>query len=172
MARRSVGFVAITLLALGLFVAPGLAQDGPGRGHGPPEGDEEICDERHNNLRSKADPIELDEGDVVAKTSDPAQDNFDEEFVFWRVDHGKEYDRAVYRESARLGPDNFCLTGSEVGAFWFGVSAPDEDGVQHEIDHQGQATLYFEVDDGEWLSLTAQFDGQGNLRDVNGVEPE
>lgn len=170
--RRTVTIASAALLIFGFVAAPGLAQDHPGT---PPTGDpEDICNEPHNNLRSKAEEIDLDEGDVVEKTSDPDAPNFEEEFTFWRVDHGVAYDESVYREPARVGPKNFCLGGFAGGSFWFGVSAPDADGIQHKIDHKGGVDLYLQPDAGDndtWMSLRVQFDGRGNLLHVNGVEP-
>lgn len=125
-----------------------------------------------NSRRHEAEPVELESGDVVELVSDPGAGNFDEEFTYWRVDHGVAYDESEYREPARTGPDVFELDGSDVGSFWFGVSAPDEDGIQHEFDHKGQVALYMkESETGEWKSLKAQFDGKGDLLHVNGIEP-
>lgn len=165
MARRLRVVMAAMMAALALFAGPAVAQDNPGRAYGPPEGDEPICDERHNNLSSQADPIELEDGDVEEKT---ATNDDGEEVTFWVVHHGVEYQRAVYREPARLGPDNFCLGGSDVGSFWFGIAGPD----LTRIEHQGQVRLYFEDANGDWHSLRAQFDGRGQLLHVNGVEPQ
>lgn len=133
---------------------------------------------KDNHRRSEAELVDLDPGDVVEKTSDPSQSNFDEQFTFWRVNHGIDYDESEYREPARTGPEVFHGGGSSVGANWFGVSAPDEDGIQHPIDHKGEAAWYLGVDtddDGEadeWYELRAQFNGKNELLNVNGVEPQ
>lgn len=162
--RFGVFFVAVVFafVASVMAVAPVGANNGNGN-----------ASEKGNSLRAVAEPVELEEGDVEVKTSDPSASNFDEEFTYYVMRHGVEYDRAVYREPARLGGENFDLTGSDVGSFWFGVSAP-EDGVQHKIDHQGQVSLYFVVEnegEDEVRSLKVQFNGQGELLHANGVEP-
>lgn len=126
-----------------------------------------------NSRRRQAEPVELEPGDVVAIRSDQSQDNFDKEFTYWRVDHGVEFTESEYREPARTGPDVFHLDASDVESFWFGVSAPDGDGIQHEVNHKGQVAFYMkERGSDDWKSLKAQFDGRGDLLHVNGVEPE
>lgn len=165
MTRRMLVVWASMLGVLALLTGPAISQDGPGQGHGPPpEGDEGVCDERHNNLRSQADPIELDDGDVEEMTG--TDDG--EAITYWVVRHDVEHERAVYREPARLGPDNFCLADSDTDSFWFGIAGPD----LTPIEHKGQTALYFEDESGDWHSLKVQFDGRGQLRHVNGVEPE
>lgn len=162
--RKPFVLLAGLLLAVGMLGSAALAdEDGEDRpddrGLAPPEEREDICDERHNNLNQEAEPIDLSDGDVEEHTVD--------DVTFWVVRHGVEYDRAVYREPARLGSDNFCFPGSDTGSFWFGIAGPD----LTPIHHKGQASLYFETDPGEWQSLTAQFE-DGDLIHVNGVEPE
>ncbi len=164
--RFGVFFVAVVFafVASVMAIAPVGANNGNGNGN---------ASEKGNSLHAVAEPVELEEGDVEVKTSDPNASNFEEEFTYYVVRHGVEYDRAVYREPARLGGENFDLTGSDVGSFWFGVSAP-EDGVQHKIDHQGQVSLYFIVEnegEDEVKSLKVQFNGQGKLLHANSVEP-
>lgn len=121
-----------------------------------------------NVLTLLAEPVELDEGDVEVKTADSSEANFENDFTYYVVHHDQEYESAIYREPARLGGENVELSGSTVGSFWLGVSAPDENGIQSEINHQGMVTLYMETEDG-WKSLEAQFDGEGELQSVNGV---
>ncbi|SNR31578.1 hypothetical protein SAMN06265360_1021 [Haloechinothrix alba] len=167
--RRIVLAGGATILALGVMAGPAVASgDGQGMSQGP-----DACDSQHNNLRGQADPVELEPGDVVTRTSDPEQDNFEAEFDFYRVDHGlTDFDETVYREPVRLGPDNYCLGASSgTGSFWFGVTAPDGDGIQHKIDHKGKIWLYFDAEGG-WKSLELQFDGKGQLRHANGVAPQ
>lgn len=66
----------------------------------------------------------------------------------------------------------YTLGGFSGGSFWFGVTRPDSDGIQHEIEHKGQVALYMrDSTTGDWRSLKAQFDGQNELLHVNGVEP-
>lgn len=133
--------------------------------------DPPICDSKHNNLRGKATQIDINRDDIHVKKSDPDQDNFDEKFTYYRVDHDQgPFSQLVYREPARLGPENHCLGSGSYDSFWFGVSAPGDDGIQHEITHEGKVSLYFQETDGDWKSLIAQFDGKGNLLRVNGVK--
>lgn len=127
---------------------------------------------RDNRRRRDAEPLE---GITVeAETSDPEADNFAEEFTYYvvRFPEGFEYDESEYREPARTGPDVYDLGGSDSGAFWFGVSGPDEDGIQHEIDHRGQVALFLrDAETGDWYEVRAQFDGHGDLVHVNGASP-
>lgn len=151
-------------LALGMMAGPSLADQSDGQGE-PDRADS------GNSLSSESEPLRVIE--VLEQTSDPSQGNFEEEFTFYKVTYQEvSYDTWVYREPARLGGDNFVLEGLDAtsNSFWYGVSAPDENGIQHEIVHQGQAIQYFDTSDG-WESLTAQFDN-GELLDVNGVEPQ
>lgn len=131
-----------------------------------------LANNNSNQRRSEANLVDLSPGDVVEQTSDPDASNFEEEFPFWRVDHGITYDTAKYREPVRTGPGVVELGGSS-GSYWFGVSAPDSEGIQHRIVHTGQTSLYLkESDTDEWKELRLQFDGQGNLLNVNGVSPQ
>lgn len=123
-----------------------------------------------NRRRNEAELVELSPGDIEVQTSDPDASNFEEEFTYYVVRFGFEYDEAEYREPARTGPEVFGLGGSGAGAFWFGVSAPDGDGIQHEVQHRGQVSLYLRVGD-EWREIRAQFNGRGELVNVNGVRP-
>lgn len=126
-----------------------------------------------NRRRRDSEQLDLEEGDLVAEVADPDADNFEEEFTYWVVDLGIEYDASNYRAPARLGPENHETGGSDVERYWFGVSAPDENGIQHEIDHRGQEVLYIrEAETADWYEIRAQFDGRGNLRNVNGIKPE
>lgn len=132
-----------------------------------------LADHNDNSRRHEAEPVDLEPGDDVERTSDPSQSNFEEEFTFWRVDHGVEFTESEYPEPARTGPDVFHLGASSTGSFWFGVSAPDQNGIQHEINHTGQVAFYMlEAGTDEWTSLKAQFTGTGDLLHVNGVAPQ
>lgn len=128
--------------------------------------------DRGNWIRGQSELVTVNS--VEEKTSDPSAPNFEEEFTYWKVTFETQtYDTWVYREPGRLGGGNFVLKdldGATQSAFWYGVTAPDSDGIQHEIEHVGQAIQYFETDDG-WMELTAKF-SNGQLREVNGVEPE
>lgn len=162
--RSGVFLVALAFAFTGLFAgfAPVGAQNGNGQGASP---------DRSNSLRSVAEPVEVNS--IEKNTSDKTDENFDEEFTFYKVTFEETaYDKWVYREAARLGGDNFVADDPDTSsAFWYGVSAPDGNGVQHEINHKGQVTQYFVTDDGV-KSLTAQFNGQGELLHVNGVSPQ
>ncbi len=156
---RTIAIAALTaVLAMSLFAGAAIAKQ-PDKA------------ERGNSLRSEATLIDLEEGDVEIQVSDESAANFDEEFTYYVVRGLPEYDRAIYREPARLGGQNVELGGWDGGSFWFGVTAPDENGIQHPIEHKGQVSLYLEVD-GEWQWLKVQFNGKGELLSVNGVEPE
>lgn len=159
-----------------LRVAGGLAGLGavgvtPVAAQGPPAHPPGRTNDRGNWPRGEAEELAVSE--VLARTADPAADNFEEAFTFYRVTFEPvTYDTWVYREPSRLGGGNFVadeLGGVTSSRFWHGVSAPDEDGIQHEIVHTGPADQYFETDDG-WRSLVARF-ADGELLEVNGVEP-
>lgn len=128
--------------------------------------------DRGNWIRGQSELVDV--VSVEEKTSDPSQDNFDEEFTFWKVTFAQQtFGTWVYREPDRLGGGNFVLDPEDdldSDSFWYGVSAPDNKGVQHEIVHDGQAIQYFDTDEG-WTELTAQFD-DGELQHVNGETPE
>lgn len=120
--------------------------------------------------RRRSDAKQLDDITVEAEDSDSSASNFEEEFTYYVVRFPGEYNFEEYREPARTGPDVFGLGGSG-DAFWFGVTAPDGEDIQHEIKHKGQAVLYLTDEDGDRYEIRAQFDGQGNLVHVNGVSP-
>lgn len=129
---------------------------------------------RGNSKRSAAMPVEVTS--VTAETADPEADNFEEEFTFYtvRFEDVSDVTEYTYREPARLGGNGDVTVGAtgSFDSFWFGVSGPGADGVQNEIVHKGQVSIYYETDDGDVRSLVAQFDGNGELRSVNGVTPE
>ena len=150
--------VFVVILAMGMLAGTAMAGKGAGNS---------------NSLRAQATPVELDPGDVEILESDTDADNFEEEFTYYVVRHGIEYEEASYRGPARLGPENHVLGGSDAGSFWFGVSAPDpEDGIQSEIVHKGQENLYMKDSNGDWHSLKVQFNGKGELLHVNGEAPQ
>lgn len=126
---------------------------------------------RSNILAMTSEPVELEEGDVEVQTASEGDANFESNFEYYKVDHGVDYDKAIYREPARLGGDNVELSGDASGSFLFGVSGPNDEGIQSEVNHQGKTMLYLNTDDG-WKSLEAQFNGEGELQHVNGVSPE
>ncbi len=126
-----------------------------------------------NSLRSEATPAVVTS--VEAEVSDPDAGNFEEEFTYYVLRfEGLPYDTWTYREPVRLGGENFVVEGEDesINAFWFGVSAPDGDGIQHQVHHKGQVSMYYETAGGDVVSLIAQFNGKGELLHVNGVAPE
>ena len=150
--------VMALVIALALStLAPALANNGNGQG---------------NSARSIATPAEITS--VTAETSDPEATNFEEEFTYYVVRFEEiEHVQWTYREPARLGGQNHDVGWEGTSdAFWFGVSAPDDDGIQHEILHRGQVSMYYETAGGDVYSIVAQFNGKGELLHVNGVSPE
>lgn len=167
MRRRNFVTIGGSIVGLGLVgVTPALADD-----HDSPDTPPGATNAHGNWIRGQADDVTVTE--VLERTADPEASNFEEEFTFWRVTFEEQtYDTWVYREPSRLGGGNFVLdnlSGATSDRFWYGVTAPDGDGIQHEIVHDGQAIQYFETPNG-WTELTAKFD-DGELEDVNGVEP-
>lgn len=161
--KKTLTAALVLALALGMMAGPSLANQGEGQDHAPVDPDDRF---RNNSFASQSDPVELSPGDVEEFT---AEDDDGEEVTFWAVRHGVTYENSVYREPARLGPDNFELGGSETGSFWFGIAGPD----LTEIVHEGTAWVYFdESGDGDWTHLKAEFADDGELLQVNGVEPQ
>lgn len=129
--------------------------------------------EKGNSMRSEAQPVTVTS--VEAEVSDPSASNFEEEFTYYVVRfEDVEFDKWMYREPARLGggENHVAEFSTTWDAFWFGVTAPDSEGIQHKINHKGQATQYFMDTEGNVYSLTAQFNGKGELLHVNGVPLE
>jgi hypothetical protein len=155
----------------GSIAGLGIVGINPAVAQGPPENPPGRTNDRGNWIRGRAEELQVTE--VVAQTSDPNAGNFEEEFTFYRITYEPvTYDTWVYREPSRLGGGNFVsddLGGATSDRFWYGVTGPDADGIQHEIVHDGPADQYFETEDG-WRSLIARFD-DGELLRVNGVEP-
>jgi hypothetical protein len=151
----------VAILAMTLLAGAALANNGNGHANG-----------KGNSARSVAEPAVITS--VEAEVSNPDADNFDEEFTYYVV-RFEDIDHVgwTYREPARLGGNGDVSMDWDAtsGAFWFGVSAPDADGIQHEIGHKGQASMYYETEDGDVYSIVAQFNGKGELLHVNGVAP-
>lgn len=145
----------VAVLALTLFAGAAFANNGKG-----------------NSARSVAEPAVITE--VSAEVADPSASNFEEEFTYYVV-RFEDIDHAewTYREPVRLGGngDVSMEWNATSSAFWFGVTAPDGDGIQHEIKHKGQVSMYYETADGDVYSIIAQFNGKGELKHVNGVAP-
>lgn len=162
---RKITVLSMMLLLLALMAVPAVANNG--KGQGTPD-----RVNKGNSLVSKAEPVEGVE--VTARSADSEMANFDEEFTYYRVDFDEVvYSTWVYREPARLGGKNTVAELPDAGAasaFWYGVSAPDADGIQHPVGHDGKVIQYFETEDG-WRSLSAEF-SEGELVHVNGVAAE
>lgn len=174
--KRMISMLAMALMALGLMAGAVMADEHPGAGEGsdqatPPDHATQSGGQTQyqgNSLAARAEPVA--DVNVTVLESDPDKDNFEEEFTYYRVDYEEvTYDTWVYREPSRLDEDFVLedLDGATSSTFWFGVSAPGSSGVQHAITHNGEVTQYFEVDDGKWKSLTAEF-SDGELQTVNG----
>lgn len=155
----------VAVLALTLFAGAALANNGNGNGNGHANG-------QGNSARSVAEPATI--ASVEAQASNPEAGNFEEEFTYYVVRFDDiDHIEWTYREPVRLGGNgdvsmNWDATSN---AFWFGVSAPDNDGIQHEVKHKGQVSMYYETADGDVYSVIAQFNGKGELKHVNGVAP-
>lgn len=162
--KRTLILAMAVVMALGM-TGTALAQ-GQGKGKGPSD-----RAERGNSLVAISEPAEIES--VTAQTSNPDAVNFEDEFTFYRVDFEPvEYDRWVYREPSRLGSDNHVAGSPDAtaSAFWFGVTGPDADGIQHEIVHDGTVWSYYVDDEGSVKHLQAEF-SDGELLHVNGVQP-
>lgn len=145
----------VAVLALTLFAGAAFANNGKG-----------------NSARSVAEPAVITE--VSAEVADPSAGNFEEEFTYYVVRFEEiNHTDWTYREPARLGGNGDFITPwvGASSAFWFGVTSPDDNGIQHEIDHKGQVSMYYTTADGEIVSIIAQFNGKGELQHVNGVAP-
>ena len=120
--------------------------------------------DRGNSLKSESVPAEIIS--VETKVSDWNASDFTYYVVsFKNIDDNVQW---TYREPARIGGQNHSVKWSgSANAFWFGVTGPG--GSQ--IEHKGQVNMYYETAD-KTYSITAQFNGQGELLHVNGVQPE
>ncbi len=155
MRRFRVTFAAFLALLLAMSTVGAVVAQGQGQG---------------NSARSVAEPATITS--VEAEVSNPGAGNFDEEFTYYVV-RFEEIDHVhwTYREPSRLGGNNHSVAWEGLSdAFWFGVSAPDINGIQHEIEHKGQVSMYYETEDGDVYSIIAQFNGKGELLSVNGVK--
>jgi hypothetical protein len=113
--------------------------------------------ERGNALASQATQVELTEDDVrFVQFGD---------ITYVAVDHNLGgWDSLVWREPSRLGGQNAVSGADSFNTLYLGVAGPDGSGVAH----KGKVSVYYEID-GEWLSIIAQFNGNGELLHVNGV---
>ncbi len=162
--RRSSVLLLAVLLAIGMLMPPALAANDRGQGNDPDRR------ARSNSLIAGSEPLDVSE--VQEQSSDSNADNFEATFNFYRVTYEEiSYDTWVYREPNRIGSDNHVvegLGGATSNRFWYGVTERDEDGVQHEIVHDGTIWQYFETSQG-WRHLKAEFD-EGELLHVNGQQ--
>jgi hypothetical protein len=151
----------VAILAMTLVAGAAMANNGNGHANG-----------KGNSARSVAEPAVITS--VEAEVSDPGATNFEEEFTYYVVRFEEiNHTEWTYREPTRLGGNgdvSMDWDGTS-SAFWFGVSAPDANGIQHEIEHKGQVSMYYETEDGAVYSIIAQFNGKGGLLHVNGVKP-
>jgi hypothetical protein len=163
--RKALKVAFALVLAFGLMAGPAFANNGNGKGNAP--------DRANTNetlgFHERAEAVEVSE--VRAEVADPTRANFDEQFIYYRVSYEEvTYENHLYREVNRLD-GNFEFGAGTSSRFWFGVTGPDADGIQHQTVHPtGKAVQYFRTDEG-WKHLTATFE-DGRLVDVNGVEPE
>jgi hypothetical protein len=116
--------------------------------------------ERGNWLSDVAEPVELQSTDITFHTINGVD--------YVRVQHNigafetlVQREPARYRQNVVTGPGDFDVA-------WLGIV--DSDGTP--VDHKGQLNWYYEVDDDQWVSLTFQFNGKGELLHLNGVSPE
>lgn len=139
------------VFALGLMAGPALA-NGPSL-------------ERGNWLSGEATPVELTSDDVTTGT---LADGTEYVTVNHQIaaTHGG-YDTLVQREPARYQHNVVTDDPVNYDSAWLGIAGPSGP----EVPHQGALTWYYETDDAGWVSLTFQFDGEGDLLDVNGVTP-
>lgn len=143
---------ALTLLfALGLMAGPALAS-GPSL-------------ERGNWLSGEATPVELTAENVTVGT---LADGTEYVTVNHRIAarYGG-YDTLVQREPARYQHNVVEHDPINYNSAWLGILGPQGPAVPH----QGPLTWYYRTAEG-WVSLTFQFDGQGELLHVNGVTPQ
>ena len=122
----------------------------------------------NNRLRSIAEPVSLEAGDVRIVPFNG--------FDFFTVEHGlgngeTGYTDYLWCEPVRRGGASDCTVadpGEPFDTLYLGISAPPN---QEQIEHKGQVSVYYDTPEG-WKSIIAQFNGQGQLLHVNGVEPE
>lgn len=147
MTRKIIALVAALVMALGLMT-------------GVVSANQPCISERGNALRSVATPVELTVDDVsIVQFGD---------FFYVAIDHnlGDDYNRFVWREPARLGGKNI-VDKAQLGfnTLYLGVAGPDGG----EVVHKGQVSVYYDLGDGVWVSIIAQFNGEGEFLSVNGV---
>ena len=162
-------FILVMALAAAMAlstVAPALAKGGPPQDRGQHAETAEKAEkgrtlERGNWLSGIAEPVAVTADDISFHTAG------DIDYV--RVEHGiGTYDTLVQREPARYKQNVVDREGGDFTAAWLGIGGPEGPG----LDHQGELHWYYEVADGAWVSLTFEFDGQGDLVRVNDVHVE
>lgn len=152
MKRNLIVVMALTAALALSSLAPAIAKGGPSL-------------ERGNWLSGVAEPVALTSDDVRTITLANGT-----EYVV--VDHGiatdhDGYTTLVQREPARYKQNVVTYAPANFDSAWLGVTGPK--GTS--IGHKGELNWYYEVADGEWVSLTFAFNGKGKLLHVNGVTP-
>jgi hypothetical protein len=162
--RKSLTAALALVLAFGLMAAPAFANNGNGKGNAP----DRVNTNETLGFHERAEAVEVSE--VRAEVADPTRANFNEQFIYYRVTYEEiTYESHLYREVNRLN-GNFEFGAGTSSRFWYGVTGPDTDGIQHQVVHDGLVVQYFRTDEG-WKHLTATFE-EGRLVDVNDVKPE
>ena len=153
----------VAVLALTLFAGAALANNGNGNGNG--QGNGGPSPERGNSLSAVATPVDIAPEDITFHEINGTpyvaiQHNVATDF--------DGYSTLVQREPARTGGKNVVTENpAEFDTAWLGILGSDGEGVEH----KGKLSWYYEVGDGEWVSLVMQFNGKGELKSVNGVAP-
>jgi hypothetical protein len=152
--------LAAMLLALGMLAGPALANQGQGGGPSLEGG---------NWLAGVATPVELEPGDVLLRDL-----SLNGTYDYVEVRHNiaetyAGYTTLVQREPNRIGGQNRVTHNpTNYNEAWLSILGPEGPGVHH----KGTFSWYYEVDDNEWVSLKFQFNGKGELLNVNGVAPQ
>ncbi|WP_331234132.1 hypothetical protein [Natronorarus salvus] len=120
--------------------------------------------ERGNWLSGVAEPVELEPEDITFHELNG--------LPYARIQHNiaaenDGYTTLVQREPNRIGGENHVdEEPDQFNDAWLGITE-----AHGEIQHKGTFQWYYEVDEDEWVSLEFEFDENGNLLSVNGVEP-
>ena len=146
------------VLVLALTVALALSSMAPAMAKGKSL-------ERGNWLSGVAEPVALTADDVSIVTLPNGT-----EYVV--VNHriavdNDGYDTLVQREPARYKQNVVDTDPVNYDSAWLGISGPRGSSISH----KGELNWYYEVGPNEWVSLTFQFNGKGELQHVNGVTP-
>lgn len=156
MRKHTLAVMVMTVALMISAVAPAMAKGGPAQGKSL---------ERGNWLSGVAQPVELTPDDISTGTLANGT-----EYV--TIDHRiaadhDGYTTLVQREPVRYKHNVVDTAPANFNSAWLGISGPSGP----EIAHKGPMQWYYEVGDDEWVSLTFQFNGKGELVHVNGVRP-